>query len=200
MTKKNSFINASNITGIILIILLLPVMFGFLLTYHISFNSIFLFLFNIISYFIAHNGIYLILIGFIILSMFVKNKQALMVIKIITFLLMGMVLVYGLVYDITFVISALDSGLKILFLEAINMIAAIVLRICLMVYVINTIPNGQVSYICNTILFISLALFTLLISLTTINELSIYAIFRIVYLFLVLITRFVIALYFYFYK
>ena len=200
MTKKNSFINASNITGIILIILLLPVMFGFLLTYHISFNSIFLFLFNIISYFIAHNGIYLILIGFIIFSMFVKNKQALMVIKIITFLLMGMVLVYGLVYDITFVISALDSGLKILFLEALNMIAAIVLRICLMVYVINTIPNGQVSYICNTILFISLALFTLLISLTTINELSIYAIFRIVYLLLVLITRFVIALYFYFYK
>lgn len=200
MTKKNSFINASNITGIILIILLVPVMFGFLLTYHISSNSIFLFLFNIISYFIAHNGIYLILIGFIILNMFVKNKQALMVIKIITFLLMGMVLVYGLVYDITFVISALDSGLKILFLEALNMIAAIVLRICVMVYVINTIPNGQVSYIFNTILFISLALFTLLISLTTINELSIYAVFRIVYLFLVLVTRFVIALYFYFYK
>ena len=123
-----------------------------------------------------------------------------MIIKIVTFLLMGIIVVYGFVYDVTFIISVIDGGISALFLVTLSTIASLALKALLMIYVISTLTNNKITYICNTILYVSLSIFSLFISLALISNINLYTIIEILYLVLLFITRLLIALYFYFYE
>ncbi|MBO4245111.1 MAG: hypothetical protein J5892_00015 [Bacilli bacterium] len=208
--KKNKF----SITGIALIIFLLISFLLTLLRYQFIGNnivvlsglnivifsrlvSILYFIFN----FILNNGIYFLLIIYIILNMLIKNEKAMMAIRIIIFLLMGGFLIYLFVSDIVTLINLFGTSYLFMIgiINVLLMIANLMIMLSIMIYIINSIPNGRLLYFINTVLMAAFIVLSLLcnIALLFLSTFNFYLIVSILYTMVILVVRILIPLYFY---
>ena len=208
--KKNKF----SITGIALIIFLLISFLLTLLRYQfIGNNIVVLSGLNIVIYsrlvsilyfifnFILNNGIYFLLIIYIILNMLIKNEKAMMAIRIIIFLLMGGFLIYLFVSDIVTLINLFGTSFLFVIgiINVLLMIANLMIMLSIMIYIINSIPNGRLLYFINTVLMAAFIVLSLLcnIALLFLSTFNFYLIVSILYTMVILVVRILIPLYFY---
>ena len=210
MMKKSKI----SITGILLIIVLLVGILLSLIRYQLmSSNMIVISELNVIvtsrlisilyyfCIFLLNNAIYFLLIIYIILNMIIKNEKTMMIIKIFTFLLMGVFLVYSLVSSTTTLITLFGTEymIKLSIINLCGMTANIMIMLGIMIYIINSIPNGRVLYFINTVLMIGNILFSLLISVASIilSEIDFFLFVSIIYTLVIFIARLLIPIYFY---
>ena len=151
------------IVSILLIVLLLLFIFFQTTTYYLSirhgifeidsFNATFNVFTTIFVYFIRRLIRYGILILFLVLNLFLKDKK-----KMIFSAILGCVMILMIGFN---TISTLISYYQVfenprLFLFELNEFASILIMASIVVYIFNSIPNGSVLFFVNTILNISL--------------------------------------------